>query len=172
MSVIVTDRTTGKSRGFAIVEMRSIAGAEAAIKQLNGKESDGKRLQVNKFQERTDVNPNPTNFGGGSAGVKKEQVLDEKAVPDKPAPPPKEEVEPETIRIFVGNLSMDTTGDSLRELFEQFGEVKSVAIETDEDGNSKGTASVEMSAAKAEEAVSTLNGKELDGKKIVVKKSE
>lgn len=172
MSVIITDRTTGKSKGFAIIEIGSIVGAEAVINRFNGEEYHGKRLQVNEFQERPNVNPDPTNFGGGSAGVKKEQVLDEKAVPDKPAPPPKEEVEPETIRIFVGNLSIDMTEDSLRELFEQFGEVKSVAIETDEDGNSKGTASVEMSAAKAEEAVSTLNGKELDGKKIVVKKPE
>ena len=44
----------------------------------------------------------------------------EKTAPAKPVPP-KEEVEPETIRIFVGNLSTDTTEDSLRELFEQFG---------------------------------------------------
>jgi len=91
--------------------------------------------------------------------------------PDKPAPP-KEEVEPETVRIFVGNLSTDTTEDALRELFEQFGQVKSVEIETDEDGNSKGTAYIEMSVAEGEEAVSTLNGKLLGGKKITVKKPE
>ncbi len=89
--------------------------------------------------------------------------------PEKPAPP-KEEIEPETIRIFVGNLSSDTTEDSLRELFEEFGEVKSVGIETDEDGNSKDTAYVEMPVAEAGEAVAKLNGKQLDGKKITVKK--
>ncbi len=89
--------------------------------------------------------------------------------PEKPAPP-KEEIEPETIRIFVGNLSSDTTEDSLRELFEEFGEVKSVGIETDEDGNSKDTAYVEMPVAEAAEAVAKLNGKQLDGKKITVKK--
>ena len=90
--------------------------------------------------------------------------------PDKPAL--EEAVEAQAIRLFVGNLSSDTTEDALRELFEKSGEVTSVEIETDEDGNSKGTAYVEISAAKAEEAVSTLNGSELDGKKITVKKPE
>jgi MbtH protein len=92
----------------------------------------------------------------------------EKTVPVKPVPP-EEEVEPGTIRIFVGNLSTDTTEDALRELFEQFGEVVSVEIETDEDGNSKGTAYLEMSAADAVEAAAKLNDKQLDGKKITVK---
>jgi MbtH protein len=95
----------------------------------------------------------------------------EETTPVKPAP--EEAVEKgETIRLFVGNLSLDTTEDALRELFEESGEVKSVLIETDEDGNSKGTAYIEMSVAEAKEAVSKLNGKELDGKKIVVKKPE
>lgn len=107
--------------------------------------------------------------------VKPEPVPDtpkpEKTVPAKPVPP-KEEVETETIRIFVGNLSTDTTEDALRELFEQFGEVKSVAIETDEDGNSKGTGYIEMSVAEGIEAVAKLNGKQVEGKKITVKKPE
>ena len=107
--------------------------------------------------------------------VKPEPVPDTpkpaETAPDKPAPP-KEEVVPATGRIFVGNLSTDTTEDALRELFEQFGQVKSVEIETDEDGNSKGTAYIEMSVAEGEEAVSTLNGKLLGGKKITVKKPE
>ena len=103
--------------------------------------------------------------------VKPEPVPDTpkpaETAPDKPAPP-KEAVEAETIRLFVGNLSLDTTEDALRELFEESGEVKSVGIETDEDGNSKGTAYIEMSAEKAEKAVSTL----INGKKIVVKQPE
>lgn len=107
--------------------------------------------------------------------IKPEPVPDtpkpEKTVPAKPAPP-EEEIEPEAVGIFVANLSTDTTEDSLRELFEQFGEVKSVDIETDEDGNSKGTAYIEMPVAEASEAVAKLNGSELDGKKITVKKPE
>ncbi len=107
--------------------------------------------------------------------VKPEPVPDtpkpEKTAPAKPAPP-KEEVEPETVRIFVGNLSLDTTEDGLWELFEEFGEVKSVEIETDQYGNSKGTAYIEMPVAEAAEAVAKLNGKQLDGKKITVKKPQ
>jgi RNA recognition motif-containing protein len=44
---IPTDRDTGRKRGFAFVEMESQAGAEEAIKKLNGKEVDGRQLVVN-----------------------------------------------------------------------------------------------------------------------------
>lgn len=44
---IITDRMTGKTRGFAFVEMADGASAEAAIAALNGKEFSGRALTVN-----------------------------------------------------------------------------------------------------------------------------
>ncbi|MHB8972963.1 MAG: RNA recognition motif domain-containing protein [Pirellulaceae bacterium] len=49
---VVTDRETGRSRGFGFVEMDN--GAEAAINGLNGKDLDGRELTVNEARPRTD----------------------------------------------------------------------------------------------------------------------
>ena len=61
---IIEDRETGRSRGFAFVEMSSQADGENAIAQLNGKEVDGRELKVNeaKPQEKRG------GFGGGGGG--------------------------------------------------------------------------------------------------------
>lgn len=48
---VVTDRATGRSRGFGFVEMES-AGADAAISALNGKEMGGRPLRVDQAKER------------------------------------------------------------------------------------------------------------------------
>tara|TARA_B100000035_G_scaffold257763_1_gene227951 strand:- start:432 stop:677 length:246 start_codon:yes stop_codon:yes gene_type:complete len=47
---IITDRATGRSRGFGFVEMSD--GAEAAIEALNGAEVDGRELVVNESRPR------------------------------------------------------------------------------------------------------------------------
>ena len=49
---VVTDRDTGRSRGFAFVEMASEADARSAIEALDGTELDGRTLRVNEAQER------------------------------------------------------------------------------------------------------------------------
>lgn len=49
---IITDRDTGRPRGFAFVEMGSQADARAAIEALDGRELDGRTLRVNEAEER------------------------------------------------------------------------------------------------------------------------
>jgi cold-inducible RNA-binding protein len=49
---IVADRDTGRSRGFAFVEMGSAGEAEAAIKALDGAQVNGRALRVSEAQER------------------------------------------------------------------------------------------------------------------------
>jgi RNA recognition motif-containing protein len=56
---IVTDRETGRPRGFAFVEMSSDQEAQQGIQQLNGRELDGRAITVNEAQERS---------GGGGGG--------------------------------------------------------------------------------------------------------
>jgi RNA recognition motif-containing protein len=51
---IITDRITGRSRGFAFVEMNDDAEAKAAMDALNGKELDGRPLKVAEAKERAD----------------------------------------------------------------------------------------------------------------------
>jgi cold-inducible RNA-binding protein len=57
---IVTDRETGRPRGFAFVEMASDAQAQAAVAALNGKPFGGRPLTVSEARERA--------AGGGGAG--------------------------------------------------------------------------------------------------------
>ena len=51
---IITDRETGRPRGFAFVRMGSEAEAESAIGALDGADLDGRNLRVNEAQERGD----------------------------------------------------------------------------------------------------------------------
>jgi len=51
---VVMDRETGKSRGFGFVEMPTQAAAEKAIKELNGKDLDGRALNVNEARPKAD----------------------------------------------------------------------------------------------------------------------
>ena len=60
---IVTDRDTGRPRGFAFAEFADDGEAQAAIADLDGKELDGRPLRVNEAQERK-----PRTGGGGGRG--------------------------------------------------------------------------------------------------------
>jgi cold-inducible RNA-binding protein len=63
---LVTDRDTGRSRGFAFVEMDTREAADAAIAELNGREIDGRQLTVNEARPRENRGgPRGGGFGGG-----------------------------------------------------------------------------------------------------------
>jgi RNA recognition motif-containing protein len=78
------------------------------------------------------------------------------------------------MNIFVAKLNYDTSSEVLRETFEQFGTVESASVITDrETGRSKGFGFVEMpNDAEAQAAINALEGSDLDGKTIAVKKAE
>jgi RNA recognition motif-containing protein len=73
-------------------------------------------------------------------------------------------------KLYVGNLSYNTTNEGLKDLFAAHGEVVSAEIIFDKfSGNSKGFGFVEMSTPEAAEtAISNLNDKEVDGRNITV----
>ena len=72
-------------------------------------------------------------------------------------------------KIYVGNLSYQTTEGDLTSLFEQVGQVDSVTVITDRDsGRSKGFAFVEMSAEDADKAITQFNGTEVNGRALTV----
>jgi cold-inducible RNA-binding protein len=72
-------------------------------------------------------------------------------------------------RIYVGNMSYQTTEADLANLFEQVGQVESVSIITDRDtGRSKGFAFVEMSSEDADKAIAQFNGTEINGRSLTV----
>ena len=79
-----------------------------------------------------------------------------------------------TQKLYVGNLSYDTTEGSLRTLFAEYGEIESVRMITDRDtGRPKGFAFVEMASEQAAQAaISGLNGKSVDDREIKVDRAK
>ena len=59
---LITDRMSGRSRGFAFVEMADQTAAQEAINQLNGREVDGRSIKVNEARPKRD------DRGGGGGG--------------------------------------------------------------------------------------------------------
>jgi RNA recognition motif-containing protein len=62
-TAVVMDRDTGRPRGFGFVTMRDDNAARAAIAAMNGKELDGRTLNVNEARAKTD-----SRGGGGGGG--------------------------------------------------------------------------------------------------------
>jgi len=72
-------------------------------------------------------------------------------------------------KIYVGNLSFDTTEDDLRQLFTEHGAVESIKLITDrQTGQSRGFGFVEMAPTAADTAISALNGTSLGDRSLTV----
>ncbi len=65
---IVTDRDTGQARGFGFVEMSNNTEADRAINELNGRDLDGRALNVNEARPKTD-----RGSGGGGGGQRRDK---------------------------------------------------------------------------------------------------
>src|SRR2546428_10861074 len=79
---IVTDRETGRPRGFAFVELATDAQAQAAVSALNGKPFGGRPLTVSEARERA-----PGGGGGGGGGGRGMGRRGRQGSPPPPAPP-------------------------------------------------------------------------------------
>jgi len=76
-------------------------------------------------------------------------------------------------KLYVGNLSFETSEQGLHNLFSQHGAVHSATIVTDrETGRSRGFGFVEMDAAAAQAAISALDQTELDGRSLKVNEAK
>jgi RNA recognition motif-containing protein len=77
-------------------------------------------------------------------------------------------------KLYVGNLTYETTGSDLQRLFEAHGTVVSAEVIADRDtGRSKGFGFVEMgSEAEARAAIQALNGKEVNGRQLTVNEAK
>lgn len=67
---IIRDRDTGQPRGFAFVEMSNDAEANSAINALNGKDLDGRSLNVNEARPKAERGSG-SGFGGGRGGQRR-----------------------------------------------------------------------------------------------------
>ena len=79
-----------------------------------------------------------------------------------------------SFKIYVGNLSFNTSNNDLMDMFAEFGTVVSGnVIEDRETGRSRGFGFVEMSSqSEGEAAIAALNGKEIDGRSLTVNEAK
>jgi len=76
-------------------------------------------------------------------------------------------------KVYVGNLSFQTTESDISNTFAQYGTVESVQIITDRDtGRSKGFGFVLMDDAGADKAIAELNGSQVDGRALTVNEAK
>jgi cold-inducible RNA-binding protein len=76
-------------------------------------------------------------------------------------------------KVFVGNLSFQTTESDISNTFSQYGTVESVQIITDRDtGRSKGFGFVVMDQDGADKAIAELNGSQVDGRALTVNEAK
>lgn len=144
MVEVIYDKLTGRSRGFGFVTMSSVEEVEAAVEQFNGYVLDGRSLRVNSGP-----------------------------------PPPRDPSSPrrprgDDNRVYVGNLSWGVDNSALANLFSEQGEVLEARIVYDrESGRSRGFGFVTYgSAEEVENAISNLDGADLDGRQIRVTVAE
>lgn len=70
-AVVITDRMSGRSKGFGFVTFATEEAAKQAETEMNGKDQEGRPLVVNVAkprEERSDRGPRRNNFGGGNRG--------------------------------------------------------------------------------------------------------
>ncbi|MBN1812918.1 MAG: RNA-binding protein [Anaerolineae bacterium] len=65
---LITDRMSGRSKGFAFVEMAEDSAAQQAIAELNGKDVDGRTIKVAEARPRRERRDNWDGGGGGGGG--------------------------------------------------------------------------------------------------------
>ncbi len=70
---VISDRSTGQSKGFGFVEMESDAGAQAAIAALDGQDHGGRALKVNEAKPRAPRTGGGGGYGGGGGGGRRDR---------------------------------------------------------------------------------------------------
>ncbi|KAI9760734.1 MAG: hypothetical protein M4579_001472 [Chaenotheca gracillima] len=148
-SRIVTDRESGRSRGFGYVEFSNAADAAKALEGKKGQEIDGRIANVD-FSTPRPSNDSPrdqaktraSNFG------------------DSTSPP--------SSTLFVGNVSFEANEDMIGESFSSFGEILSIRLPTDQTtGAPKGFGYVEFSSVdEAKAALDSMQGSSIGGRAI------
>jgi nucleolin len=143
---VISDRESGRSKGFGYVEYDSAEAAANAQKEMMGYELDGRPLNVD-FSTPREKPANKTFERANKFG-------DKRSAPSN--------------TLFLGNLSFDCTNEVVQEAFQEYGNISRVSLPTDrETGALKGFGYVDFSSTEeATAALEALNGAEIAGRPI------
>ncbi|KAJ6790916.1 29 kDa ribonucleoprotein A, chloroplastic-like [Iris pallida] len=149
---VIYDKLTGRSRGFGFVTMSTVEEVEAAVQKFNGYELNGRPLRVNSGPPPPREEFPSRGFRSGGGGGSFDSAN----------------------RLYVGNLSWDVDNLALENLFSEQGKVVDARVVFDrETGRSRGFGFVTYSSAEeASNAISSLDGSDLDGRNIRVSIAE
>ncbi|KAL6841733.1 hypothetical protein ACP4OV_028245 [Aristida adscensionis] len=155
MVEVVYDRMSGRSRGFGFVTMSTVEEAGAAVEQFNGYTFQGRPLRVNAGPPppRDDSAPRAPRVGGGGGGGGSFDSGN---------------------KVYVGNLAWGVDNATLENLFREQGQVLDAKVIYDrESGRSRGFGFVTYgSSEEVNNAISNLDGIDLDGRQIRVTVAE
>ena len=142
---------TNRPRGFGFVTLAGRPAAEEAIAKMDQAQLDSRTIRVNESRPRGE---GPGGAGpGGRGGFNASGAAE--------------------VKLYVGNLSFDTSQESIRSQFEKYGEVTDCFLPTDkETGKVRGFAFVSMGSADAEKACNEMNGCEVDGRELKVNEAQ
>ena len=147
VSKIVSDKNTGKSRGFGFLKFYEKKSAVAAMKDAENIVVGGRNLQIRYSNDKG------SQMKGGNGGSAK-----------KGGPTTE-------FGIFVGNISYKCTENDLKKFFKDCGKVVDVRIAKKPDGKLKGFAHVDFETKEGMEKAVEKNGKELQGRALKIDKS-
>lgn len=158
---LMTDPTTGRSRGFGFVEMESNDAARAAISALHGSTLDGQILTVNEANPGRGAAPSRDRDEGSRSSA---------ASSGNTERPLSSGGRASGVRLFVGNLPYTASAADLERVFAEVGKVTSVSLMTDRaTGQSKGFAFIDMgSKEEAAAAIKRFDGREALGRILKV----
>merc|ERR1711959_422551 len=153
----------GRTRGWAVVTMNTEAEAEYCISAANGKDLDGRPLNV-RLDAKPEKGGKPQGGGGGNQGAG-----GGRARGGDPALEGKVECS-SGLQVVVRNLPWSVTSETLRGTFEQIGTVQNAEVVYHADsGRSKGWGTVRFSRpAEADDAIARFGGVELAGRPMTV----
>ncbi|QKX57521.1 uncharacterized protein TRUGW13939_04635 [Talaromyces rugulosus] len=148
---IMTERETGRSRGFGYVEYVEASSAKAAYEAKKDSEIDGRTINLDYAKPRDATQQ--------SAPRDKAQTR---------ARSYGDQTSPESSTLFIGNLSFNTNEDVVRETFQEQGTILGIRLPTDaESGRPKGFGYIEFSSVdEARQAMTDLNGADVGGRAI------
>lgn len=148
---VVTDRTTGRSKGYGFVRFGDEGEQVRAMSEMNGVLCSSRPMRIGPAATKTG---GASGGGGGGGGMQKASYQN--------AQGSQGESDPNNTTIFVGGLDPSVSDDTLRQVFGQFGELIHVKIPV---GKRCGFVQFANRAC-AEQALSILNGTELGGQNI------